>query len=62
MPQSNQRTHNDTCQRLRHQRVLSASYVEPKFTSPEDEKRLAEEAKTFPVTKLPYRGPRGRRK
>ena len=30
----------------------------PRFTTPEEEARLKEQAKTFPITRLPYRGPR----
>ena len=32
--------------------------LNPFKTSPEEEARLAEQAKTFPVTRLPYHGPR----
>jgi len=32
--------------------------LNPFKTSPEDQARLDEQAKTFPVTRLPYRGPR----
>ena len=33
-------------------------WTPPRLTSPEEEARLAEQAKNFPVTKLPYKGPR----
>jgi len=53
------KAHSDDIRRCEQKRdwFLDQS-GKPRFTTPEEEARLKEQAKTFPVTRLPYRGPR----
>jgi hypothetical protein len=47
----------DNVRRMQNKREQTAMRLEKPLTTPEEEARLADQAKSFPVTRLPYLGP-----